>query len=108
MSIIIKIGGSNLRNSSSLISVKDVVARYDQPVVLVVSAFNGLTDAFFELIRNNAITKNSLNSFLGDLRNRYQPIFESHFPASEIREALEQEFDKRLEKLGRKSRPGRA
>ncbi len=99
MAIIIKIGGSNLRNSDSLHKVREVVSQYDQPVVLVVSAFKGLTDIFFNFIRNPGISKQALNDFVKELRLRYQPIFENHFSDERIKANVVSQFDKRMEKL---------
>jgi aspartate kinase/aspartokinase/homoserine dehydrogenase 1 len=99
MPVVIKIGGSNLRNSDSLIKVREVVSLYDKPVVLVVSAFSGLTDSFFDLIRNGRISRESVSDFLGELRERYRPILDSHFSDRAIREQTESELDRRIAKL---------
>lgn len=79
MAIVIKIGGSNLQNSNSLLKVREVAAQYEQPVVLVVSAFKGLTDRFFDFIKEPRVSKNELKTFLDELRLRYKPILTSYF-----------------------------
>ena len=99
MSIVIKIGGSNLRNSDSLLKVREVVKLYNEPVILVVSAFKGLTDSFFELVKSPAMTKDSVSEFLDGLRQRYRPVFEGHFMNSYNRSFVESELEKRLGKL---------
>ena len=99
MSIVIKIGGSNLQNSHSLLIVREVVAQYSQPLVLVVSAFKGLTDQLFEFIENPRTTKNELRDFVEELKMRYQPILSSDFTDLRLRDQIEKELNKRLAKL---------
>ena len=85
MAIIIKIGGSNLRNSDSLVQVREVVSQYDQAVILVVSAFSGLTDSFYNFIEDPAISKPALNEFIKGLKDRYKPVFDNHFIDDNLR-----------------------
>ncbi len=99
MSIVIKIGGSNLQNSHSLLIVREVVAHYSQPVVLVVSAFKGLTDQLFEFIENPRTTKNELKAFVEELKMRYEPILSNHFTDLSLKDKIETELNKRLGKL---------
>ena len=99
MAIIIKIGGSNLRNSDSLLKVREVVSQYDQPVILVVSAFKGLTDTFFDFIRNPGVSQRALKVFLEQLRSRYRPVFDKHFSDTDQRKEVESQLEHRLLKL---------
>ncbi len=99
MAIVIKIGGSNLQNSDSLLTVRKVAAQYKEPVVLVVSAFKGLTDTLFQFIENPGISKKDLARLLEDLNKRYQPILSTHFTNIEIKNQLIDKLESRLEKL---------
>lgn len=74
MSIVLKIGGSNLRDADSLQQIFKLIKSYKQPVILVVSAFNGLTDKLFEFVRQSGKDKDSIQYFLSELQARYDPI----------------------------------
>ncbi len=50
--IVIKIGGSNLKELCSLEKIIKIVNQYPKPVIIVVSAFFGITDSLIELLEN--------------------------------------------------------
>jgi len=49
--IVVKFGGSNLREAEDVRKVSRVVAAYGRPLVIVVSAFFGITNALVECVR---------------------------------------------------------
>jgi aspartokinase/homoserine dehydrogenase 1 len=57
---VLKIGGSNLKNKESLSEIISLAKAYQQPVIIVVSAFYGVTDRLDTLISEDA--KEQLNT----------------------------------------------
>lgn len=99
MAIVIKIGGSNLQNSDSLLKVKEVVTHYEPPVVLVVSAFKGLTDSLFDFIKDPVKTKSDINLFIERLSKRYAPILSGHFTDQNIKKEVGEKLQRNIDKL---------
>ena len=77
MPIVLKIGGSNLHNAESLRRIVRVVRQYNKPVILVVSAFNGLTDRLYEVIREEKKNEEVIVSFLDEISQRFEEIIVS-------------------------------
>jgi len=50
---VIKFGGSNLKSIESLEQIIKVVESYNKPVIVVVSAFYGITDKLVSIVKNN-------------------------------------------------------
>ncbi len=99
MSIVLKIGGSNLRNAESLRQIYALIKSYKQPVILVVSAFNGLTDKLFEVVRQPRKDKNSIHHFLAELQAKYESILIHELTDWKIREEVIEAYHKRLSRL---------
>ncbi len=53
---VIKIGGSNLKNMEDLIRIPKIIKSYREPVVLVVSAFYGVTDRLEKAVNDGQLT----------------------------------------------------
>ncbi len=60
-SIVLKVGGSNLKDIDSLQKVITLVKAYKRPVVLVVSAFYGVTDKIISTVEKNTGKRELLN-----------------------------------------------
>ena len=50
--IVVKFGGSNLRQAQDIDRVINVVQSYQRPLVLVVSAFYGITNALIACVQS--------------------------------------------------------
>ncbi len=50
--IVIKIGGSNLKDIRSLEKIIKIINQYPRPVIIVVSAFYGITDRLIKILEN--------------------------------------------------------
>ena len=99
MPIVLKIGGSNLHNAESLRRIVRVVRQYNKPVILVVSAFNGLTDRLYEVIREEKKNEEVIVSFLDEISQRFEEIIVSELIDEQIRESTSLAFQKRLSRL---------
>jgi len=63
--IVVKVGGSNLKNINSLSRIVPLMKTYREPVILVVSAFYGVTDRLEKAVSG----KQSLDVLLHDLHH---------------------------------------
>ena len=55
--IVLKVGGSNLKDTDSIGKVIDLIRSYEEPVIMVVSAFYGVTDRLIDAVENNGNPK---------------------------------------------------
>lgn len=99
MSIVLKIGGSNLRDADSLRQIYDLIRSYKQPVVLVVSAFNGLTDKLFEFVKKTSKDADSIHDFLYELQSRYESILLHEITNAKLRDEVLEVYQSRLSRL---------
>ncbi len=52
--IVVKIGGSVLRTTDDVLKIVDILHQYECPVIVVVSAFYGVTDALYNLVEDSS------------------------------------------------------
>ncbi|MBS4060670.1 MAG: aspartate kinase [Bacteroidetes bacterium] len=76
--IIVKFGGSNLKKQSDILQILKAVKHYKQPLIIVVSAFYGVTDRLEELFKNKASGKSISDDFLKDLQQIKSEIAALH------------------------------
>ncbi len=74
MSIVLKIGGSSLLGAESLKRMHQLVQQYEEPVILVVSAFNGLTDRLYQIIREEGLDDSKIEAFLKQTRQGFEDV----------------------------------
>ena len=86
--IVVKFGGSNLKSKQDLSKVLDVIVSYQQPVVVVVSAFYGITDLLVLKISNGFETGEDIDKIIFDLEKRNSQIIRENFDdISSVQEA---------------------
>ena len=68
--IVVKFGGSSLKNKEDLSKILSVVKMYEQPLAIVVSAVSGVTDRLAEAVAD--IRNLDVNGFLASLNSTYQ------------------------------------
>ena len=94
-----KFGGTSVGSVESILSVKKIVERQTEPVIVVVSALGGITD---KLIRTGqmAVEGNPLylNSFQ-EMSERHEEMINAVLPAGEKRDALTALVRELLEEL---------
>ncbi|MFC2132373.1 hypothetical protein ACFLRG_01095 [Bacteroidota bacterium] len=72
--IVVKFGGSNLKTVKDIQRLVKIVKSYNRPIVIVVSAFYGVTDKLNELLENiNSINNSSepYTSFLIKIKKNF-------------------------------------
>ena len=105
--IVVKFGGSNLRQPQDIDRVVNVVQAYQRPLVLVVSAFYGITNALIECVRaakDGAGTKAALKqsqNYTQHLRALKREILEANISDVAHRDRTEQALGERLDQLDR-------
>ncbi len=101
--IVIKIGGSNLKEINSLEKIIKIVNQYPKPVIIVVSAFFGITDSLIELLEN-VVTKpdilkpslNKIKQYKYDVLSHYIKNTDALSQAKASVDALIDELEKYL------------
>ncbi len=106
-SIVVKFGGSNLRHPGDVDRVVEVVQRYKNPLVVVVSAFYGVTNELIAAVqaakagsgRPDAPTAG--HHYTDGLRALHQTILEENFAAGPLRDQVALAVQSRLDQLER-------
>ncbi|MEA1985941.1 MAG: aspartate kinase [Candidatus Marinimicrobia bacterium] len=99
--IVVKFGGSNLKDKSGLEKVINRINEYNQPLVIVVSAFYGITDLLSEALTIVLSSDKKIENLTKSLSEMKQKIINEFFPKSEIRDKVQDEISKMLKKLER-------
>ena len=105
--IVVKFGGSNLRQPQDIDRVVNVVQTYNRPLVLVVSAFYGITNALIGCVqaaKEGAGTKAALaesRNYTLTLRALKKEIVEANIQDVAHRERTEKALGERLDQLDR-------
>lgn len=105
--IVVKFGGSNLRRPEDIDRVVHVVQTYNRPLVLVVSAFFGITNALVDCVqaaREGAGTMSALaesQDYTLALRALKKQILEANIADPALRARTEAALNARLDQLTR-------
>lgn len=105
--IVVKFGGSNLRQAQDIDRIIGVVKTYQHPLVLVVSAFYGITNALIACVqaaKEGAGTKAALaesRTYTQQLRAMKKDILEANIADLACRTRVEHALNERLDQLDR-------
>ncbi len=72
--VVLKFGGSNLKNKSDLQKILKVVSMYREPFIVVVSAVNGVTNKLIDALNN--IEDLNVEDFLEELYSTYRSFLD--------------------------------
>lgn len=72
--VVLKFGGSNLKNRSDLQKILKVVSMYREPFIVVVSAVNGVTNKLIDALNN--IEDLNVENFLEELYSTYRSFLD--------------------------------
>ncbi len=100
--IVIKIGGSSLRNTESLCQVSDLLVKTAQPKIVVLSAVSGVTDHLYRCIEEAVRSERKITDLLDYLSLLHRELVVGAIQRLELRRNLMDEFSyllSRLEKL---------
>ncbi|MFP4364811.1 MAG: aspartate kinase [Spirochaetia bacterium] len=97
--IVVKFGGSNLKNTDDVDKIVSTVKKYNRPLVIVVSAFYGITNYLTESVRlvpENKEKIRDLTSFLTEMKGE---IIEKHIVKGAAQDSAAGYVEERLKKL---------
>lgn len=96
--IVVKFGGSNLRGGSDYQRLKDITRAYNQPLVIVVSAYFGLTNRIVEVLERARHDREAIEIFIDELYELKQSLVSRNISKSRQGEVL-RILNERIDKL---------
>ena len=96
---VLKFGGTSVGSVESILSVKRIVERQTEPVIVVVSALGGITD---KLIVTSQMAVNgdaSYQKFFDEIKERHEAMIDAVIPAGEAKDRLLATVGELLEEL---------
>ncbi len=96
---VVKFGGSNLKDIDGIRSIIRAVQSYNQHLIIVVSAFYGLTNRLIEAIDSSAKGELQINSFTNEIFNQKTSIVRELLTNKTLINEFEGELELRLNKL---------
>ncbi|MFP4622086.1 MAG: aspartate kinase [Bacteroidales bacterium] len=99
---VVKFGGSNLRSLSDIKQILEVAGLYHQPLILVFSAFYGITDELTEVLQRCRENKRDIHDFTEKIRQIKYEIFDNYIEDPELNEEAKRSLEQRFEELQKK------
>src|SRR5665647_308716 len=96
---VVKFGGSNLKCKEDIGRVIQVVKNYEQPVVIVVSAFYGVTDYLIESLEKARHDEQVAQKTTDYLLNLKKETLELHIQDSRLRNSIQSDISVLLDEL---------
>ncbi|MDX2445174.1 MAG: aspartate kinase [Bacteroidales bacterium] len=97
--IVVKFGGSSLKTKKDIQKVIDVIISYKQPVIVVVSAFYGITDFLSKAICKGFKSGDDVDKIINELEKRNNQIIQENLEDSLITQELRSETSFLLDEL---------
>jgi aspartate kinase/aspartokinase/homoserine dehydrogenase 1 len=99
--IVVKFGGSNLKTAQDVRRSAAVAAAYGRPLVVVVSAFSGVTDDIIKALDGVVFSMDAVEELLLKIRTLHAQAVEQHIPPGTLRTSTSEVLEKRLAALER-------
>ncbi|MEA3318107.1 MAG: aspartate kinase [Bacteroidota bacterium] len=96
---VVKFGGSNLKTKNDTKRIVDIVKKYNQPLIIVVSAYYGITDNLIVFIKDSNKTKDDRNNFIHEIKDFYFNIIDDNILDKQISQKVKHEIKIRLRKF---------
>ncbi len=97
--IVVKFGGSNLKSSEDLKNIIGVVKSYNRPLVIVVSAFFGVTNYLIDGISEVQKSINHIDEIKTFIKNLKKEAIESHINTKELQAEVFKTLENRMLEL---------
>ena len=98
---VVKFGGSNFKNANDMTKILQAVRLYQEPPVLVVSAFYGITNELISMMENSDLKENEISDMTTRLKTMKRESLETHISSTAKREAVYRHLGTRLDDLAR-------
>ena len=85
---VLKFGGTSVANANNIEKVLDIISSYSEDIVVVVSAFSGVTDTLLHIGRLAAQGDESYKDLLDELENKHLSAIKSLIPVQKQSHAL--------------------
>ncbi len=99
--IVAKFGGSNLKKREDILKLVKVIKAYDRPMVIVVSAFYGITNRLIKSLEVVKKDENEIQSLTEFLLSMKEEVIKEHFSDSAIAERTLTAIEQRVSELKR-------
>jgi aspartate kinase/aspartokinase/homoserine dehydrogenase 1 len=99
--IVVKFGGSNLKSKEDIAKILKTVRAYNRPLVIVVSAFYGITNYLTEGLETARNDENHVSEMINFLKNLKTETLQDNIPDSGLRNKAYDLIRERLEELER-------
>ncbi|MFP4024650.1 MAG: aspartate kinase [Thiohalospira sp.] len=96
---VVKFGGSNLRDIHGIKKVIKAVKSYNKPLVIVVSAFYGMTNRMIEAVESSARGELEINRFLAEILQEKLTLIRQIIADNELVFQYQNELESRLNKV---------
>ena len=96
--IVVKFGGSNLKNSSDYSRLAKICRAYNQPLVVVVSAYFGLTNQIIDVLEKAPTNREAIEIFIDKLYYLKQKLVRENIGSTKQASVLDK-LNKRIDNL---------
>ena len=87
--IVVKFGGSNLKTAADVRRSAAVAVAYRRPLVIVVSAFSGVTDSLIRAVDDSVLSLEAGDAAVAKLRTLHASAMEAHLsPGKDLEETM--------------------
>ncbi|MEP2279885.1 bifunctional aspartate kinase/homoserine dehydrogenase I [Maribacter sp.] len=93
---VLKFGGSSVAKPENIIKIKNIISKYDDPIILVVSALGGVTDLLLEAGSLASVQDESYKNILSTLEERHLSTIKELMPVtaqSKVLSKVKSEFN---------------
>lgn len=97
--IVVKFGGSNLKTHEDILKILEVVRSYKNPLIIVVSAFYGVTNLLTEIIQKAKSDGSHITPFTDSLSELNKKFIDNNINDTEIRKRTYEQAEIRLKGL---------
>jgi aspartate kinase/aspartokinase/homoserine dehydrogenase 1 len=96
---VLKFGGSNLKKKDDILRIVNVIGKYDSPLVIVVSAFYGVTDMLVKALEEVKTDEKAISRLSGQLLSLKVETLEEVIDDPAVRDEIFTALLERIEKL---------
>jgi aspartate kinase/aspartokinase/homoserine dehydrogenase 1 len=99
--IVAKFGGSNLKKKGDILKLVNVIQAYSRPMVIVVSAFYGITNRLLKSMEEVKRDEGEIKTLTDFLISMKEEVIKEHFSDSRLRELTLKRIEARVSELER-------